>query len=210
MYNSDKPSENDLPSAAQLRKSTLIALVTAIAILVTVVLPAEYNIDPTGIGRLIGLTEMGEIKQSLAEEAEQDRQLEVKPAGDQSSWFIDGLKNLFVTSAMAQSASEEWRDSITFTLEPGEGIEWKLMMEKDGVAAFRWSTDGGRVNYDLHGDGGENTISYQKGRGTTGEEGEIVAAFTGAHGWFWRNRDKKDVTVTVQLRGSYSELKRTY
>lgn len=55
MFNAEKPSLEDLPSSAQLLKSTLIAAVSAIVILVTVVLPAEYGIDPTGVGRAIGL-----------------------------------------------------------------------------------------------------------------------------------------------------------
>ena len=38
--------------------------------LVTCVMPAEYAIDPTGMGKVLGLTKMGEIKQSLAEESE--------------------------------------------------------------------------------------------------------------------------------------------
>ena len=83
-------------------------------------------------------------------------------------------------------------------------------MTKDATAVFRWFTDQARVNYDLHGDGGGRSISYQKGRGTAGETGTLTAAFTGNHGWFWRNRDRKPVTVTVQLRGDYSALKRTY
>ena len=50
MFNSERPSLEELPSSAQLLKSTAIAAASAIAILVTVVLPAEYNIDPTGVG----------------------------------------------------------------------------------------------------------------------------------------------------------------
>ena len=34
--------------------------------------PSEYGIDPTGLGGLLGLAEMGEIKSQLAEEAEAD------------------------------------------------------------------------------------------------------------------------------------------
>ena len=45
------------------------------------------------------------------------------------------------------------------------------------------------------------------GRGSTGSEGAILAPFDGEHGWFWRNRDSQPVTVTVQLRGEYAELK---
>ena len=46
-------------------RSTLIAAGAAGAILVLFWLPAEYGIDPTGVGALTGLTEMGEIKQQI-------------------------------------------------------------------------------------------------------------------------------------------------
>ena len=76
MFNADKPSLDQLPTTTQLIRSTIIAGLSALTILLTVILPAEYGIDPTGIGRGLGLTEMGEIKKQLAEEAEADRQLE--------------------------------------------------------------------------------------------------------------------------------------
>ena len=46
------------PSLATLAKTTVIALVVAAVILVTIVLPAEYAIDPVGTGRWLGLTEI--------------------------------------------------------------------------------------------------------------------------------------------------------
>ncbi|MDX1779857.1 MAG: transmembrane anchor protein [Thalassovita sp.] len=207
MYNAQKPAPEELPSSAQLLKSTIIAFVAALAILVTVVLPAEYGVDPTRIGRALGLTEMGEIKSMLAEEAEMDKQA-TSTDGDQSS-LLDGIFGLIVGTAQAQEA-EVWKDEITFTLKPGEGIEWKLAMEKDAVAEYRMIVEGGRVNFDLHGDGSGESISYEKGRGSTGEAGEIVAVFDGNHGWFWRNRDRQDVKITLQLRGDYTALKQTY
>ena len=69
MQNANKPDPSDLPSTRQLLKSTGIAVVVASALLVTVVLPAEYGIDPTRVGSLFGLTEMGRIKVQLAAEA---------------------------------------------------------------------------------------------------------------------------------------------
>ena len=72
MYNSDTPSQAELPSSNQLIKSTILAAIAAIVILFTVVLPAEYGIDPTGVGKLLRLTEMGQVKQQLAEEAAAD------------------------------------------------------------------------------------------------------------------------------------------
>jgi hypothetical protein len=70
MYNAQIPQDVELPSAKKLVKSTIIAAVSAAVVLVTVVMPAEYNIDPTGVGKVLGLTTMGEIKQSLAQESE--------------------------------------------------------------------------------------------------------------------------------------------
>lgn len=205
MYNAEKPTKDELPSSAQLLRSTILALVAAIAILVTIVLPSEYGIDPTGIGRVLGLKEMGDIKTDLAREAEEDRSRSQER--DEQSGLVDGILGIFLSSAHAQEA---WKDEISFTLKPGEGIEWKLVMQEGARAEFSWAIESGRVNFDLHGDGGGQSISYEKGRGTSGQDGTITAAFTGNHGWFWRNRDTKDVTVRVLLRGDYSELKRTY
>jgi len=204
MFNAEKPSLDELPSSAQLIRSTIIAAVSALVILVTIVLPAEYNIDPTGIGGAIGLAEMGEIKTQLAEEAEADRLLDAE-AEDQSS-LLDDIFGAFVGSAHAQEA-ETWRDETTFTLAPGESAEWKLVMEEGQSAEYRMIVEGGRVNFDLHGHGGGQSVTYERGRGSTGDEGVIEAAFDGEHGWFWRNRDSSAVTVTVQVRGEYSEFR---
>jgi hypothetical protein len=66
------PTQSDLPTTRALVRATLIALTVAAAVLFTVVLPAEYGIDPTRIGRALGLTQMGEIKVRLAREAAAD------------------------------------------------------------------------------------------------------------------------------------------
>lgn len=204
MFNTEKPSLEELPSSAQLLKSTVIAAVSAVVILVTVVLPAEYGIDPTGVGKAIGLAEMGEIKTQLAEEAEADR-LMMEAEGDQSS-LLNDILGLFVSAAHAQEA-EVWRDEISFTLAPGDSAEWKLVMTEGQTAQYRMIVEGGRVNFDLHGHGSGQSVTYEKGRGSTGSEGAILAGFDGEHGWFWRNRDSSSVTVSVQVRGEYAEFK---
>ena len=201
MYNAEKPTPDDLPSSAQLIRSTIIALVAALVILVTIVLPAEYGIDPTRVGRLLGLAEMGEIKSQLAKEAAEDHP--DAAAGDQSS-FIDRMLGLLISPAMAQEA---WRDEVSFTLTPGESAEYKLVMDEGMSAEYRMIVEGGRVNYDRHAHGSGLSITYEKGRGSIGDEGSIDAAFEGEHGWFFRNRDTSDVTVTLQIRGDYKTLK---
>ena len=82
MFNANRPARSDLPSTAQLLKSTGIAAVVASVLVVTVVMPAEYGVDPTRVGSLLGLTEMGRIKVQLAAEAEADAAADAAGAAD--------------------------------------------------------------------------------------------------------------------------------
>ena len=50
---------NQLPSTRKLLKSTALAAAVAGVILLTTVLPAEYGIDPTGVGKVLGLDVSG-------------------------------------------------------------------------------------------------------------------------------------------------------
>ncbi|MBN9373589.1 transmembrane anchor protein [Hydrogenophaga sp.] len=233
MYNSNVPSRAELPSSQQLLRSTVIAAVVAIVLLVTVVFPAEYGKDWTGIGRVLGLTEMGEIKADLAREAAADaaaaaRQREDEHTRQHASGQAHGHEEsapsapmpraegatppatapVATTPAMGTGAPSGWRDELTASLKPGEGIEIKLVMKEGEKASFAWTVEGGVVNYDTHGDGPGRSISYVKGRGVPADEGDLVAAFTGNHGWFWRNRGKEDVKLVLRTGGQYSAIKR--
>lgn len=214
MHNAQKPNLDDLPTAGRLWRSTAIAAGAAALILVTVVWPSEYGIDPTGVGGLLGLTEMGEIKSQLSEEAEADRLMmegQVEPQSSLRPGLLDVIFGAIVGTAHAQEAPVEapvWKDEITFALDPGQGIEIKLVMEKGAVAPFEWKVEGGEVNFDLHGDGSGNEISYEKGRAVPEAAGKLTAAFNGNHGWFWRNRGDEPVSVTLRVAGAYSEIKR--
>jgi hypothetical protein len=246
-------------------RSTLLAAGAAGAILVLFWLPAEYGIDPTGVGGLTGLTEMGEIKQQLSAEAEADAQAAVAsavaPAIPTAALVPEEVLQRFdridaqlaalatvigapvgteepapapelapqpapvaevpvavipdpdpVEAAVAEAteaapAAPEWRDEVSYTLAPGEGIEVKLVMEGGQVARFAWTANGGVVNYDTHADGGGQSISYEQGRAVPEQAGELVAAFTGNHGWFWRNRTDAPVTLTLRTAGQYAEMR---
>ena len=63
------------PSAARIVGATLAALLVAIVILVTAVLPAEYGIDPLGTGRLLGLVQLAEVRPGVVtQQADEYRQ----------------------------------------------------------------------------------------------------------------------------------------
>jgi hypothetical protein len=253
-------------------RSTLIAAGAAGVVLTLFWLPAEYGIDPTGVGALTGLTEMGEIKQQLAAEAKADAQAAAvtaaAPGAPASAAIpadlvqrldrIDAQLGALVVAigvppeiveaaasasapapapapepvaevaaapeapaavepapaaadpieaAVAEAAAGEWRDEVSYTLTPGEGIEVKLAMQEGEVASFFWTANGSVVNFDLHGDGSGQNVSYEQGRGVPEATGELTAAFTGNHGWFWRNRTEEPVTVTLRTGGNYAEMK---
>jgi hypothetical protein len=192
MYNSDTPLRAELPSAKKLLRSTLLAALAALVLLVAVVLPAEYGIDPTGVGRVLRMTDMGEIKQQLATEA-----------------AADGVAVAAANPAAPSLAPPmAWRDEMPFTLTPGEGVEIKLTMAGGAKAQYAWVVEGGEVNFDTHGDALGKSISYEKGRAVSSDEGVLEAAFAGNHGWFWRNRGHSNVTVILRTRGEYTEIKK--
>lgn len=217
MYNSKTPSRAELPSSKQLLRSTIIAAVSAAVLLITVVLPSEYGIDPTGVGRVLRLTEMGEIKTQLAAEAAADAAVDAQSGGGSTNPQVakvptapaDGVVRAAAAATPTPARVQaNWKNEERFTLSPGKGIEIKLVMKEGARAEYAWVVNGGVVNYDTHGDGGGQSISYEKGRGVPKNEGVLTAAFTGNHGWFWRNRGQTDVDVVLRTSGDYSELKR--
>jgi len=215
MYNTDMPSRAELPTSAQLIRSTLIAAGVAAALVLTIVLPAEYGIDPTGAGRALGLTEIGEIKKQLHKEADTDRakdQAGQAPAPApfperRSSLLGTVFAQLAIGTAAAQAAPAKSQD-FSVSLMPGEGGEVKMDMKKGAKATYSWKVDGGTVNYDTHGEGAGSEVSYSNGRGVAADEGTITAAVDGDHGWFWRNRGTAPVTVQVTATGDFGSLKR--
>jgi len=230
-------------------RSTLLSGAAALGVLGVVYLPAEYGMDPTGFGAVLGLTEMGQIKQQLYAEAEADAaaapvmldpavmarldRMEAQLADIAAIVGADVLREGGADASDAAAAPEavapvvaapveaapaevvtqatpaapEWRDEVSYTLPPGEGIEVKLVMEEGQTARFEWTANGAVVNYDTHGDGSGQKVSYEQGRAVPEQAGELTAAFTGNHGWFWRNRTDAPVTVTLRTSGDYAEMK---
>lgn len=255
-------------SPGGLIRSTLIAGGAALGVLAVFYLPSEYGLDPTGLGGVLGLTEMGQIKQQLYAEAEAEdaavaeqvlmldadvvarldkieAQLAaisavigapavaavapatapepepepvavapepaLEPVAEPVAEPVPDVETVTsepaIEAAVAESAASDWRDEVSYTLAPGEGIEVKLVMDEGQTARFEWTANGSVVNYDTHGDGSGQKVSYETGRGVPEQAGELTAAFTGNHGWFWRNRTEEPVMVTVRTAGDYAAMK---
>jgi hypothetical protein len=211
MYNTELPTRAELPSSRQLIRSTLIAAVAASTLLTTTVLPAEYGIDPTGIGSLLGLKKMGEIKTSLASEAAQQTPDGLAPVATEPASNAQAGAAVVESKSSGKHAGAKV-DEISVVLKPGESAEVKLEMRKGAKVAYRWTVRGGNVNFDTHGDPVSPPAGfyhgYGKGREAGGDKGVLEAAFDGKHGWFWRNRSGQDVNVTLSTQGEYKAIKR--
>ncbi|MEH6758886.1 MAG: hypothetical protein V7676_15455 [Parasphingorhabdus sp.] len=195
------PNQNTahLPTLHQLNRATLLAVVVASGLLVTTVLPAEYGIDPTGVGNALGLKEMGDAKR--AEHLAGDRAVTEK--ADTST------TNAQAANATASTADGVQSGKVSLTLQPNEGREVKATMKAGEVFDFIWSTDGKAVNYDQHGEepgaASNEYTSYDKGTKSSAS-GKFRAPFDGTHGWFWRNRTESPVIITVSATGQFSKF----
>jgi hypothetical protein len=243
MFNAPLPAIEDLPSSAQLRRSTLLSAGVALTLLVTVLLPAEYAIDPTRIGRVLGLTQMGEIKHQLAAEdaAEAARTAGLGAIEERMAALEEGMRRLAPLVALAQGPrpisvapplpavpappaaatspqaavapaprAAARSDEAQITLRPDQGLEVKLRMRRGAQARYAWSVSGGNVNFDTHGEPPNAARGfyhgYGTGRGATADQGTLTAAFDGTHGWFFRNRSGRTVTVTLRTQGEYEAM----
>jgi hypothetical protein len=214
MFNAQKPDPSELPSAGRLLASTGVAALGAGALLVLIVLPAEYGVDPTGAGSVLGLTDMGRIKMQLASEAAEDA-ADVptpEPVPGPSSPAAEPPSAAAPAAGPSSSAPSSrpvmMQDERIVFLAPDAGHEIKLEMQKGARVQFEWFTDGPGVNFDTHADGaGIRYHGYEKGRNTPRQSGELVAAFDGRHGWFWRNRSGQPLTLTLRVEGDYSAVK---
>lgn len=199
------------PSSGSLIRSTLIAIAVAAVLLVTCVLPAEYGVDPTGVGRALGLTQMGEVKLALAEEAANNEAAEASADSVIAAAEAQaGSPKPAVAAVDTSSPSANRVDTTLVALPPGKGGEVKLVMPGGSRVGYVWRITNGVVNYDMHGDSTNAPknwfVSYKKGQRVAADSGELVAGFNGNHGWFWRNRGTRDVLVRLITSGSYTRI----
>lgn len=195
---------NPLPTRSQLLKATAIAIVVAGLILITTILPAEFGIDPTGIGKRLGVLGMSAGGEPVADVP--------SPASSTATTAVPVVSPnaaLMRNSYVTQSATPFRSEQRSVTLGPNQGAEIKARMLEGEHFTFSWSSDGGAVEFDMHGEkvnaAKDEFTSYWLAEATSAA-GTFTAPFEGVHGWYWHNIGSEPVTVTVQVSGFYSEL----
>ncbi len=206
-------SQETGPSQTGLLKGTVMALITAIVVAVFFVLPAEYGVDPTGIGEKLGLLELAGIEPAATTVV--TGAFPVAPA-EFDFYEPEVLGDPFSrTQASAfQSAT------LVVKLDVGEQVEYKAVMRQGDALVYHWKLEEGIIYTDFHADPGEHAEGYpdryfiRYAETEVAESaGSLVAPFTGNHGWYWLNIEDYPVTITLEVRGFYEhieELGRSY
>ena len=204
MNTGNNMNEFRTPSRKSLIYSSIAAAVAAIIILVIVVLPAEYNIDPSGIGTRLGLTELSlpAVKQTVTNN-------NGATGGEQAARSVSEPK----TSGQHQNPYRT--DVVEINMAPGDELEYKTTLAQGEPLLYSWETDDSThfVYYDFHGEPAavdsthpkDYFMSYEaKQDGASSSRGYLIAPFTGNHGWYMQNFNDHPVTVRLKISGNYS------
>lgn len=163
-------------STKTLLVSSILATLLAVVVLLTVILPAEYNIDPTKVGGLLGLTRLAEPieaaspKFSNGDVSNKQEIIEVTvPAGE-------GIEYKFYVK-QHNKIEYEW-------LTDGEPLYFDLHGEPEGDTTDYFES------YAIA------TLSEMKG--------SFIAPFDGSHGWYWKNTSDEPVAVQLIVDGQFT------
>jgi hypothetical protein len=196
-------------SRGGLVKSALIALIAAVVVAVLFVLPAEYGVDPTGIGGKLGLVNLSATTEPSVETAPRI----VRGPFPEIPTDFDYYEPEVLSDPFSRVQGANFRsDTLTIELGVVEEVEYKLKMQQGDAVVYSWHVDDGLVYTDFHADPGENDqypehywIRYEEGE-LSGSAGSLVAPFDGNHGWYWLNIEEKPVTITLEVRGYYASI----
>jgi len=178
--------------AGRLLALTAGGLVVASLVVFGAILPAEFNMDPLGIGKATGLNRLW---------APPEVAFDASKAG---------------TGTLAREYEIGFRsDTIEIPLKSGDGrgneLEYKVRMKKDATLIYEWTvsdiTNPEEFYYDFHGhtvvEGQEMTVATYKQATGTSAKGALTAPFDGVHGWYFQNQALPAVVVRVKLSGFY-------
>lgn len=181
------------PSLPTLAKTTAIALVVAGVLLVTLVLPAEYGIDPIGTGRWLGLTEIASPSLKPVEAVSREGAL------------LAPVQN----GPLGEYPAEFKFDVFEIALGPYEYVEYKYRLEQGATMLYAWTANAPLLQ-DFHGERADGTAggspveeSFDK-QDRRQASGSLTAPFSGIHGWYWENPSGETVTIRLTSSGFYS------
>jgi len=165
------------------------ALLAAGLILVMAVLPAEYAVDPFGVGRVLGLTAIGDVQKNLASfEA-------TREAGAAGAAIVVPQERAYQN------------ETVEFKVAARDSFEYKYRLDKGEALLYSWRASG-PVNCEFHAepDGAPRGYAetYEKKGAAESASGTLTAPFSGIHGWYWENTSDREITIAVSAAGFYN------
>lgn len=177
------------PPPSRLGLQLAATFLVAGTVTVLFVLPAEYRIDPTGFGRLIGLDRLSATPEIVIE----TRAAPVEIARSYATPFRSDTVSIHLGG-----------------LEDNYGqMEYKITMQPGDTLVYSW-TASHALDYEFHGhtletehDPTINVMNYEAGT-SAGVNGAFTAPLDGIHGWYFLNRDvNTPVEIEIRLSGYY-------
>lgn len=188
----------ETPPTLDVKPKTLALIVgggLAIGALIVVgaIMPAEYNMDPLGIGKATGINRLWAPDTN-----------EFTGAGPMSS-ISDAAPATHAVELPLGAAG--WDEAA---------LEYKVRMVPGQAILYRWTAfnlDGTPatvpVEFDTHGhdvvaEGEEETVSqFETGRALS-QNGSITAPLDGIYGWYFRNHSDDPVMIRVEVEGYFA------
>lgn len=174
--------------------ATLGALLVAALIVLGAVLPAEFNRDPLGLGRLTGIGKLW---------APPEKTVDTKSA----------------SAPLAREFDVPFREDTVeiplggfMTGAENSELEYKVRMKKGAALTYSWGVTGAEraddFHFDQHGHttpapGQPMTVATYKQAFGLKQAGALTAPFDGIQGWQFSNSSEQPVVVRLKLAGFY-------
>jgi len=160
--------------------SSLFSIVAAFLILLFFIAPAEYGIDPTGVGQRLGLMALAKKQPTKL-----PPQAQSCPTGE---------------------TTKKWQDIVLITIPAKSSVEYKFIMQPQVELEYEWQSNAGEIYFDFHGEpAGDSTgyfKSYQINKLASVAE-KFIIPFAGIHGWYWNNKSDHSIQITLKTKGEY-------
>jgi hypothetical protein len=171
-------------------------LVAGTLIVLGAILPAEYNMDPLGLGNLSGISRLW--------------------APDEKTWKpTAGVEPAHTGETAIQHNS--FAIPLGASDWPEAALEYKFAMKPGQSYLYSWKVEPSPgsppdlkpIDFDFHGhtlnpDGQAMTVAdYKKSKGLS-DSGSLSAPFDGIHGWYFKNTNPDPVTVKLEVWGFYT------
>ena len=173
--------EHTVQSKKTLLKASAFAALLAGIIFFIAILPAEFGVDPTGLGKAMKLTQL---------------------AGQTPS-----AQAATTQATTTKQTLPDQEDSVDITIPAGKGLEYKFYLASGEAMRYSWSTkDDKLLFFDFHGEPQGDTTGYFESYTVStanNVRGSFTASFGGSHGWYWENKGQTNIVVTLMTEGSY-------